>query len=396
MTTITVTFDPPLPSDSPATFNSKAFDTLGDLNTWSGQANTVAGEVNTNATNAATSAGTASTHASTATTQAGIATTQAGIATTQAGLATTNGAAQVALAAAQVSLATTQANTATTQAGTATTQAGIATTKASEADASAIAAAASAASIAPGSLLTAANPSYTGTLTGGTGIVNLGSGQFVKDAAGNVGVGVTPSAWAAGHRVAEFGTVANSVGALSDGDFNLANNAFLGGSGWVYKISAGATRFQQDFGVSRWLIDSGTKTAGAACNFTTAVTLDASGNLTSNAGALGYGAGAGGTVTQVTSKATAVTLNKPSGTITMHNAALGVGAQVEFVLNNSFIAVGDKVFLQTTDSSLGFKYRVGCYFSGSGSCHLWVANATGVSLSDYLTLSFAVIKGSTT
>jgi hypothetical protein len=38
--------------------------------------------------------------------------------------------------------------------------------------------------------LTAANPSYTGTLTGGTGVVNLGSGQFVKDASGNVGVGI--------------------------------------------------------------------------------------------------------------------------------------------------------------------------------------------------------------
>jgi len=37
--------------------------------------------------------------------------------------------------------------------------------------------------------LPAANPSYTGTLTGGTGVVNLGSGQFYKDASGNVGIG---------------------------------------------------------------------------------------------------------------------------------------------------------------------------------------------------------------
>lgn len=35
---------------------------------------------------------------------------------------------------------------------------------------------------------------YTTTLTGGTGIVNLGSGQFYKDASGNVGVGGTPNA----------------------------------------------------------------------------------------------------------------------------------------------------------------------------------------------------------
>lgn len=39
--------------------------------------------------------------------------------------------------------------------------------------------------------LNAANPSYTGTLTGGAGVVNFGAGQFYKDASGNVGVGTT-------------------------------------------------------------------------------------------------------------------------------------------------------------------------------------------------------------
>ena len=37
-----------------------------------------------------------------------------------------------------------------------------------------------------GSTLTTLNSAYTGTLTGGTGVVNLGSGQFYKDASGNV------------------------------------------------------------------------------------------------------------------------------------------------------------------------------------------------------------------
>jgi hypothetical protein len=46
-----------------------------------------------------------------------------------------------------------------------------------------------------GSYLPAASPSYTGTLTGGTGVVNIGSGQFYKDANGNVGIGAaSPSA----------------------------------------------------------------------------------------------------------------------------------------------------------------------------------------------------------
>ena len=39
--------------------------------------------------------------------------------------------------------------------------------------------------------LTNTNPSYSGTLTGGTGVVNIGSGQLVKDASGNVGIGTS-------------------------------------------------------------------------------------------------------------------------------------------------------------------------------------------------------------
>jgi hypothetical protein len=38
------------------------------------------------------------------------------------------------------------------------------------------------------------NLAYTGTLTGGTGVVNLGSGQFYKDASGNVGIGTSSPA----------------------------------------------------------------------------------------------------------------------------------------------------------------------------------------------------------
>lgn len=38
------------------------------------------------------------------------------------------------------------------------------------------------------------NLTYTGTLTGGTGVVNLGSGQVYKDASGNVGIGTSSPA----------------------------------------------------------------------------------------------------------------------------------------------------------------------------------------------------------
>jgi hypothetical protein len=38
------------------------------------------------------------------------------------------------------------------------------------------------------------NLSYTGTLTGGTGVINIGSGQLYKDASGNVGIGTSSPA----------------------------------------------------------------------------------------------------------------------------------------------------------------------------------------------------------
>lgn len=68
MTTITTVIDPPLPTDTPAVFNTKAFEAWGDINTWATQANTVAGEVNTNAATATTKAGEALTSANNAAT----------------------------------------------------------------------------------------------------------------------------------------------------------------------------------------------------------------------------------------------------------------------------------------------------------------------------------------
>lgn len=96
MTTITTVIDPPLPTDTPSVFNTKAFEAWVDINTWATQANTVSGEVNTNAATATTKAAeslassiSASSSAGTATTKAGEALTSANTATTQAGLAET-------------------------------------------------------------------------------------------------------------------------------------------------------------------------------------------------------------------------------------------------------------------------------------------------------------------
>jgi hypothetical protein len=54
------------------------------------------------------------------------------------------------------------------------------------------------------------NLSYTGTLTGGTGVVNLGSGQFYKDASGNVGIGTSSP----GSKLAVAGVIESTTGGV--------------------------------------------------------------------------------------------------------------------------------------------------------------------------------------
>jgi hypothetical protein len=121
--------------------------------------------------------------------------------------------------------------------------------------------------------------------------------------------------------------------------------------------------------------------------------IDSSGNvLVTSAAGLGYGTGAGGTVTQATSKSTAVTLNKPTGQITMNNAALGAGAVVAFVVNNSLVASTDTVILVPVSSS---NYTVICQSLGAGQFTVRVTNVTGGSLSEALQINFAIIKGAT-
>lgn len=105
---------------------------------------------------------------------------------------------------------------------------------------------------------------------------------------------------------------------------------------------------------------------------------------------IGYNAGAGGTVTQLTSKATAVTLNRPVGRITTHNAALAAGASVSFTVNNSAYNLTDLVIL----NSLNANYRVEFQDSaGDGSFIIRVTNLTAGSLSQAVILSFAIING---
>lgn len=116
--------------------------------------------------------------------------------------------------------------------------------------------------------------------------------------------------------------------------------------------------------------------------------------IENSANGLGYGTGAGGTVTQATSKATAVTLNKPSGRITMNAASLAANTTVAFVFNNSLIAGNDSLYVEVADGYVSnTSYTVRTIGTVDGFRGIVLKNDTGAALAEAVVIRFQLIKG---
>lgn len=127
----------------------------------------------------------------------------------------------------------------------------------------------------------------------------------------------------------------------------------------------------------------------------TGTSLAATGALSSSGTAgIGYATGAGGTVTQATSKATAFTLSKITGQITLNNAALAADTTVSAVWTNTTISATDiVVFNHVSGGTLGaYTFNAQC---AAASATLNIHNVTPGSLSEAPVIQFAVIKGVT-
>lgn len=123
----------------------------------------------------------------------------------------------------------------------------------------------------------------------------------------------------------------------------------------------------------------------------------ATGSVTSSgSGGLGYATGAGGTVTQATSKSTGVTLNKITGAVTMNNAALNDATNVTFALTNSTIAATDNVVVNHVSAGTAGAYQVSANNVAGGSCGITVRNVSGGALSEAIVVRFAVLKSVST
>ncbi len=128
-----------------------------------------------------------------------------------------------------------------------------------------------------------ANTGITLMANSANGVIKFATGGSAEkmrlDSSGNLGLGVTPSAWGTTKALQFPG---GSIGGFTNGTNNnqsiMLANSYFGSGGGVYINSDYATYYRQYSGTHAWF-NAPSGTAGNAITFTQAMTLDASGNL---------------------------------------------------------------------------------------------------------------------
>ena len=157
----------------------------------------------------------------------------------------------------------------------------------------------------------------------------------------------------------------------------------------------GLARFENLLENLKRTLSLGTATIDAAS--LTASTGDVTataGNLVATSGAVRYENG--GSVTQGTSKSTGVTLNTPTGKITMHAAALASDAIVTFTVTCGAARATDVCIVNHHSGGTIGKYSIDATGHASGSFKVTVTNISGGSLSEAVVLHYVLVQGSHT
>lgn len=131
-----------------------------------------------------------------------------------------------------------------------------------------------------------------GTASAGPIVLTTNNSERMRvDPSGNVGIGVTPSAWTTFPPVLQIktGSGSGSIAGTGPDNFRMMSNVYYDGS--YKRYAAGyATMAEQSSGAFYWY-NSGTSTAGSAISWTTALSLNNNGNLALQGGASSNGIG---------------------------------------------------------------------------------------------------------
>ena len=100
------------------------------------------------------------------------------------------------------------------------------------------------------------------------------------DASGNLGLGVTPSAWGSSNKGFDLGSMGGVGFRAANFGTVVSNNAYLtAGDVWTYKTTAAAATYQQTGGAHYWGYAASGTAGTTISGLTTGMTLDASGKL---------------------------------------------------------------------------------------------------------------------
>jgi hypothetical protein len=197
-----------------------------------------------------------------------------------------------------------------------------------------------------------------------------GSLRATLDTSGNLGLGVTPSAWS-GMRALQLGdgTFAMSADGAGAGDGSLTWNGYYNGTNWIYGYTGGgSSRYRQNESGHAWFY-APSGTAGNAISFTQAMTLNSSGNL---------GIGTTSPAARLDVSGGSIRVNEDGvGTkiITIRSDFAGVDPAINVTTSNSLLLMTSNT--ERARITSGGNFLVGT--TGNGSPGFGVANSTNIS-----------------
>jgi hypothetical protein len=200
------------------------------------------------------------------------------------------------------------------------------------------------------------------------------------DSAGNLGLGVTPSAWRSTTKAIQIGGA--SLQAFSTAAMTLGQNFYSNSSNQnIYLNTAAASQYVMVGDEHRWSI-APSGTAGDAISFTQAMTLDASGNL-----ALGT-TSAGCRIDAVSPNNTSL---NPTIRVNSNNVAVNSALAYDGL-------VGSGEFELRTSSASALKFGTNATerarIDSSGNL-IQTVNTTAATLTTNQTLTFSIVDNST-